>query len=266
MSVETSGPHLITTSTLRTLGFTNPENVRVYGYGGQRIPDLLSIGNYIDDLPLVRSELHSAGIVFLRRRPRHMDPRARRHLHPLPQPLLHPRLLLPERLTPAGRPSIPTEGSAPQPDAATTFTERLYHELDRTTPAESGHQLLGEDFRLPLSRTFSFQLPGRVENTDIRMQCEFYGKSVSTPINLTFTANGRPSPKAAGDKVSGVSNDNWGDTCRVRKRFTINGTSLSLGIGISISGALRIANLDKINLTYTRHTGLPASGHLVFTL
>lgn len=265
ISVETTGPHLIPTSTLRTLGFTNPENVRVYGYGGRRIPDLLSIGNYIDDLPPVRSELTSAGIVFYAEGPVTWT-RERNDIftHSLnPYSTLGYYFLSDSR--PQDDPSIPTEGSAPQAGAATTFTEHLYHELEQSTPAESGHQLLGEDFRFTPSRTFGFQLPGRVEDTDIWMQCEFYGKSVSTPINLTFTANGQTLPKAAGDKVSGGSNDNWGDTCRIRKRFTINGSSLSLGIGISVSGALRIANLDKIDLTYTRRLALPASGHLVFS-
>lgn len=54
--------------------------------------------------------------------------------------------------------SIPTEGSGPSETGATTFTERIYHEAELTTPAESGHQLVGEDFRFSPNRTFNIPL------------------------------------------------------------------------------------------------------------
>ena len=64
ISVAESGMHLVSVSELRAWGFDNPEKVRVYGYGGKRIPDRLSVDNYTDDLPMVQSELTKRGIVF----------------------------------------------------------------------------------------------------------------------------------------------------------------------------------------------------------
>lgn len=266
ISVEETGPHFIPSSTLRSWGFSNPENVRIYGYGGQRISDHLTQSLYVDDLPAVRCELTSGGIVFYAEGPvtwKHEGGDIFTHS-------LNPYSTLGYYFLTDSRPgadvSLPLEGSGQaQGEPATAFTERLFHELDQTAPAESGHQLVGEDFRFTPNRTFSFQLPDRVEGSDVWMQCEFYGKSVSSPIRLSFTANGQTLPAGTKDAVSGSNNDNWGDTCRLRKRFTINGNTFALGIGISVSGALRLANLDKLDITYTRSLTLPANGKLVFT-
>lgn len=65
ISVETEGLYILTPSRLRSLGFTDPSKVRVYGYGSQRIPDALTAANYVDDLPEVYSEyVEGRGVVF----------------------------------------------------------------------------------------------------------------------------------------------------------------------------------------------------------
>ena len=62
IKVEQTGMHLITTADLQSWGFSDPSKVRVYGYGGQRIPDALK--SFTDDLPLIHSEATSRGIFF----------------------------------------------------------------------------------------------------------------------------------------------------------------------------------------------------------
>lgn len=64
VSVESTGMHFIPASTLRSWGFSNPEKVRIHGYGGARIADLLSASGYIDDLPPVASRASAAGVYF----------------------------------------------------------------------------------------------------------------------------------------------------------------------------------------------------------
>lgn len=61
ISVSETGMHLISLSDLRSWGFTDPSKVRVYGYGGRRIPDRFTEANYVDDLPVVQSETTSRG-------------------------------------------------------------------------------------------------------------------------------------------------------------------------------------------------------------
>lgn len=42
INISAPGLQTLTRQTLRNFGFTNPDNVYVYGYGGQMIPEALS--------------------------------------------------------------------------------------------------------------------------------------------------------------------------------------------------------------------------------
>lgn len=263
ISVEESGPHFISTSSLRSWGFSDPSKVRVFGYGGARIPDQLSQSSYVDDLPLVKSELTASGLVFYAQGPG-VWTRERNDIfnHSLNPYTTKGYYYLTDSHTEIDN-TIPTEGSAPSATPATTFIERLWHEQDLITPAESGHQLVGEDFRYTPTRIFNFQLPGRVEDTEVWMQCEFFAKCTSATVGLTISANGQTLPAGRTDYVRKSSL--WGDTCRIRKRFTPKGTSLALGVGVTISAPVTLANLERLTVTYTRSLSLPATGNLVFT-
>ena len=54
ISVESDGLYMIPTSTLRSWGFSDINNVRIFGYGGHRQPDILTIDTYRDDLPQIQ--------------------------------------------------------------------------------------------------------------------------------------------------------------------------------------------------------------------
>ena len=55
ISVDESSMYLLTESRLRQLGFSDPSKVRVFGYGGDRLPEVLDETTYADDLPEVPS-------------------------------------------------------------------------------------------------------------------------------------------------------------------------------------------------------------------
>ncbi|MDE5750843.1 MAG: hypothetical protein K2H87_08780, partial [Duncaniella sp.] len=158
---------------------------------------------------------------------------------------------------------IPSEGRAPGEKMATTFIQALSHELDVTSPIQSGHLLVGEDFRYDKSRTFTFRMPGRVEGTPVWMQTDFFAASSST-TTLAFTANGTDLPRLSTDRVLGASEG--GDTCRVRKTFVPTGETLVLGITAAVSPSASIAALDNINVNYERRLSLAASEPLAFTI
>lgn len=262
VSVTESGPHYIPASTLRSWGFADPKAVRIFGYGGARIPDQLSRSNYVDDLPLVKSELTTGGIVFYAQGPgTWVHERNDIFTHTLNPYSTRGYYFLTDSQPEADN-TIVTEGGAPTDNAATTFTERIYHENDLTTPAESGHQLVGEDFRFTPNRTFNIPLPGNAADS-VWMQCDFFARSVSSPVKLSFTANGQKINATVSDQVSATSE--WGHTSTIRKRFPVSGNSLALGIAINISSPVSLANLDRLLLTYTRELSLPSTGSLVFT-
>ncbi len=263
ISVAETGMHLISTADLRAWGFTDPSAVRVYGYGGRRIPDHFTRSNYVDDLPMVQSTVTPRGIVFYG-----VGPATRIDVS---GSQWHYQSLNPysERgyyfLSDTGEPmrEIPSEGRAPGEKMATTFIQALSHELDVTSPIQSGHLLVGEDFRYDKSRTFTFRMPGRVEGTPVWMQTDFFAASSST-TTLSFTANGTDLPRLSNDRVLGASEG--GDTCRVRKTFVPTGETLVFGIAAAVSASASIAALDNINVNYERRLSLAASEPLAFTI
>ncbi len=263
ISVSETGMHLVSNSDLRSWGFTDPSKVRVYGYGGRRIADQFTASTYVDDLPVVQSETTARGIVFYgvatdtridvaktQWHYRAYNPYDTKGYYFLSDREAEPR-------------EIPVEGREPQGETLTVFAEGLFHEKDETSPMESGHLLLGEDFRFNPTRQFKFQMPGRVEGTDVWMQCDFYAASSST-TQLSFTANGGEIASGPSDRVRASQED--GDTCRIRKVFRVTGETLNLGITAKGGGSMRMANLDNLAVGYVRALAMPSSGTLAFGL
>ena len=63
VKVESTGMHVVTDAQLRSLGFTDPSRVHVYGTGGRMVPEYFS-DNMPDDLPLLPSVRTAKGVVF----------------------------------------------------------------------------------------------------------------------------------------------------------------------------------------------------------
>lgn len=264
ISVEESGPHLITLSQLRSWGFSDPSAVKIYGYGGKRISDLLSLANYIDDLPPVASEITAAGIVFYAQGPEEWTYNNifKLYTHSF-NPYSTKGFYFLTDSNEAEIPSIATEGSTPGQDAVSTYMGRCYHEIDRYSASESGHQLLGEDFKANSKQTFRFDLTDRVANTPVWMQCDFFATSPSSPTRLSFAVNGTQLPQAANDRVRATSA--WGDTCHIRKSFQLEGNTLNLEISASTAGTVKYSNLDKLDINYTARLTHPKSGFITFS-
>ena len=66
VAVASSGLVRISDTELRRMGFADPSAVRVYGYGGARIPERLDSSTYVDDLPQAVSARSSGPTRFRR--------------------------------------------------------------------------------------------------------------------------------------------------------------------------------------------------------
>ena len=62
IKVASTGMQLITNSQLKSLGFSDPSKVNVYGTGGRMVPEILAGTSY--DLPLLPCVHTSKGILF----------------------------------------------------------------------------------------------------------------------------------------------------------------------------------------------------------
>ncbi len=261
LHVTRSGLVRITDRELRDLGFSNPEAVRVYGYGGERIPDRLDASSYVDDLPQAASVRIPGAMVFYAQGPETIiDGTLITHsLNPFSS---YGFYFLSDygdepRLEPAA------EGLTPSGEGVTTFAAHIFHEIDEASLGESGHRLFGEDMRYTRSRSFPFTLEGRVEGTPVSLRVTF-GSSLSFQGTLAISVNGEADKSPA--YIPANTGHTYGVATMAQRTVTPSGNSLSVGLSLETAGVVSAARLDAIDVTYRRALELPASGILPFTL
>lgn len=262
LSVSQTGLHMIPLADIRAWGFDDPSRVRVYGYGGKRIPDHMSRDNYTDDLPMVQSELTSRGIVFYAEGPltRTTDNSGYISYTTNPYSTLGYYFISDNE---AEARTIPVEGRGATGLSGNYFTDAAFYETDAVSPAQTGHLMVGEDFRFTPTRKFTLQLPGRMPDSEVDMRCVFFAKS-SGGVQLTYAENGNTLPGSTADRVSGT--DDLGELATMRRSFTpTSGEQLNLTITSSPVGLLTQAYLDNITVNYNRRLALPSSHRLEFT-
>ncbi len=266
VSVTASGMYLIPTSSLRSWGFSDPSKVRIHGYGGARISDVLSAANYIDDLPEVPSEVTSKGIVFYAQGVETWTASGNYYVHSLNPFSTVGYYFLTESDADATNPVVDA-GTAGATNPATSFLDYLYHETDEVKLGETGHLLLGEDFKYTPSRTFNFTLTDIDTNMPVRARTQFVAKTYSSSSRLTFSVNGTQQSSTTSDVISasGTSTHTHGVSTVTTKSFYLTDSKLQLGIAHSASVTVVAAYLDFIEINYTRQLKL-SDGQLTFNL
>lgn len=268
ISVAESGVHCITTAQLQQWGFSNPSAVRIYGYGGRRIDDYMTASTFIDDLPPVQFELTGRGLVFYAVGPEKWTWASSQYTHSInPFSTVGFYYLTEEATAP---PAIEHRGlgaGTGGAKAATTFTDYTFHELEAVKLGETGHQLLGEDFKWTPSQTFTFPLTDYVEGEQLSMVCQFVARTLNSTSTLHFTANGTQLSQTSSDVIRATTNSSHshGESATIRKSFVLDTPTLNLGIRHSATGTVSAAHLDFIEVTYPRHLRLH-QGKLRFDL
>lgn len=270
ISVPQSGMYTLRAATLKKLGFSNPAAVRVYGYGGARIPDALTAANYIDDLPMAPMAVESDGsIVFYAVGPEAWTQAVQgRYIGQLNIYTNNAFYFISD--TNQDIPDMQQTGTpGATAGAADTFNDRVHHERDIATPGEAGGQLVGEDFRFKPTNTFSIAMPGRVEGSDVWMQTSFVARTLSASSQLLFTVNGKQLDPVSNDIIPATANDNHyhGTEAIARRNISdITGSSMSVQIKHSSSATVYGAWLNYLCVNYTRRLNLTddKSGCLTF--
>lgn len=263
IAVERSGPVLLSAADLRRMGFSDISAVRVYGYGGVRIPDILSIGNYTDDLPQAASEVTARGLVFYAQGPETYSYEGERAVHSLNPFSSYGYYFISDSGDTPRREPIAEGLDAVSGAGATTFTATTWHELEEASLGESGHRLFGEDMRYTRSRTLTIPMPGRVEDTEVWVRTTF-GSSLGYDGTLAVAINGEADPSPT--RIMANSGHNYGVVTTSTRTVNPSGASLALGITFDTRGTASAARIDAIDVNYTRELTLPASGVLAFTL
>lgn len=254
VKVESTGMHVVTDAQLRSLGFTDPSRVHVYGTGGRMVPEYFS-DNMPDDLPLLPSVRTAKGIVFFAVDWFSWNPVDTGNVHyehtinPYSEQSFY--YLSDREVDEKTMQSVCSPGAGGL-SVRSDFRERLVHEQDLQNPGESGRLLLGEDFRTQKSQKFTFQLPDNVDG-DAVVSVRFGAKVTNGSSSLMFTANGRKLPSTASDVIAKVSDaERYCNLEVMTKTAEGVGDKLEFGIDYSYSGALFTARLDYIDVFYNR--------------
>lgn len=259
VQVSSTGLYMIPVSTLRKWGFSNPANVRIHGYGGADISDVLAADTYIDDLPQVQTEVTDRGVVFYGVGPVNWPSvTGSRRLNAYSTAGYY---FVTESDSRPARTVDPLEPGVTSVAPQTVFTCHLLHELDQVSPGATGQMLFGEEFVYTRSRTFNFSLDGYTGD-DIGMRCVFLAKS--TGASLSFAVNGTELPSASSDNIPSNSNaKSYGEIVTVDKAFSISGERLALDVRLNASTVPSRALLDYIDISYPRRIELDG-GYLKF--
>lgn len=253
VEVPESGIYIISNADLRKMGFSDPKRVRIHGYGAGRINLHLSAGNYIDDLPPVASEVTRRGIVFHARGPVSEETVTQNHIHHKTNPYaLSGTYFLTENDGEA--PEIPVTGIPGADSPVTDFNCMVYHELDLSSPGETGHLLVGEDFRYQPRQSFPFNLTGRVPDTDVWTEVAFTAHCPTASSSISISANGTALPAGSSDILPISSSESYshGSRAVTTKTFRTDGDRLDLSIEFKSPGTVTAANLDYICINYIR--------------
>jgi len=266
ISVSESGIHRLSVTDLRKMGFSDISAVRIFGYGGELIPNQMSSVTYKDDLPQVPAEVTSDGIYFYATGPDKRELAAINRYRLSRNPFSdagyyfltdNPEIPLPE---------IATTASPEAGTPAESFNEVVHYEKNLTSIGETGHLFVGEDFRSTGTRSFKFTLPGIVEGSSVWSQTSFIARSGSSS-QISISVNGTQLPATASDRIDPVSSEYvHGREARSEKIFSAPGDGIAdFSISYSCSGVAYVANLNYIAINYTRRLALD-NGSLDFYL
>lgn len=263
VSVSETGMHLITRQQLGAWGFSNPDNVRIYGYGATPISDVLLQGNYVDDLPLVQSAVTSKGIVFYAVGPVRKIMRTSSTLEHERNPYTQlGYYFLTE--APHVEPRAIETGGVPAEIGDTSCMELLVHEQELSSPGGTGQLMVDEDFNHTRSRSFPFTLTDRVPESRVYITCSFVAKAISSST-VSMSANGTDFSVGSADRIDAVNNaEHYGNMATTTKNFIPDANALNVKVTYNCSGSVSLASLNYLRVMYERRLQMPSGGVLDF--
>lgn len=267
VSVDETGIYSITNAMLSRWGFSDPSSVKVFGYGGAPVSTTLD-ADQIDDLPQVPVLRTGDGLLFYAQGPttwqasnlQGMD--YVQYQHPYATAGYY---FITDR-SDVGEAALATENT-PLGNGGTvsTFTGRTFHESELFSPGETGHYLLGEDFRYTTTQTFNFDLAGIVEGTDVSVLTSF-AAAASGRSSLSFRYNGNALASTSADNISALFGEyTFVNSIRTIKQFELGGSDLDFSVAFAGGGSVSIARLDYITVNYTRRLDMGGLSQLPFS-
>ncbi len=272
IAIPTNGVYELTASELAQMGFSNINNVRVYGNGGHMMSEILD-GSAIDDITQVASQVIGDKLCFYGKGPVQIyaptDATTPAFTRTVNAYSTMGYYFLTEGGDKVDVQYITTSDITQDRDSIplTTSLDYFYHEVDRYSYGHSGKDLLGED--ITSGGKVSFTLPQVASNTvTVKIAAGAKMMNAAGTLAATITPTGGssvtvPFTTSAANISKPSKTYNYYNACSPVATATTTLLPSSGTIGLSItpaSGATVVqGNLDYILLTYTRNNIIDAS-------
>lgn len=270
VSVSATGMHRISAAQLRQMGFSSPENVRVHGYGGARLSDVLSETTVIDDLPQIPSLLTSDGLLFYGVGPQTWTETATnsdRFIHSNNPFTFKGYYFLTEDPSEERAAAVQTTVQRPSDTtgATTYFREHVTHHLELDAMGYSGFTFVGEDMLASPRLSLSIPLPGLTDSSRTnKVWARVSGAARSTSVTYlipTFTPT--LNPLSGGTRVNIPSSED-----REYARGQVGYADFAspdlqadaLDINLEFAGSATKAFLHFVDVCYDRALALRPEG------
>ena len=274
IAVKESGIYQITADDIRSWGLGGDlSKIHVFGYGGKPLSETMLGDNYADDLPQMPIVRTGDRILFYAQGPvtwKHKGTALEQVQVQHPYALTGSYFVTnDDRFTDIATVKADND---PSGELFSTYTERLYHELEIINPGETGRAFLGDDFKSNRHQTFKFDLSGKVAGSQVKSYMMFGARTPNVNSTVSSSYNGKPLPVTDADLISavnGVSHVHYylnGQSAGSIKTFNLDDTDeLNYTLDYSCNGTVELARLDFLTINFERNLAL-RKGHLAFGL
>ena len=255
ISITQDGMYRLTRSALRKMGFSNPENVRLYGYGGHRLSEVSNPDNEYDDLqeiPLYKADDNTwlfwgNGLVYWEDNNRIFNPYATSACY-----------FLTEGDKPSTLPTI-TAQQTPSGTTVTTTTDHVLYEKDEFSWYQGGRNLYdGTNYANGNSHLYKLSTKNSTGGEQLTIS---FTAGAETQTKLAATVNG----KALADATLGTTSQYIYATQSER---TIDVSSMASGADWTVRLTTTSGNdarLDYLALHYNRQLSTASDGYVAFS-
>ena len=188
LQISDNGVYKLTFADLKKMGFSDPNKVNVYGYGGWPVDEDFSKG-YLDDLPQVAAYKGNDYLLFFGKGRIKWEYKTDSLIHTNNPYSMYGYYFVSEGDTPTKEMTV----QASEPGASlkiTTFDDYKIWEEDKVSVNKSGRELYGESFESNISQDFNkITVPG-ITNEEGKVALSFIAKPTSGSGYVSMSVDG----------------------------------------------------------------------------
>ena len=269
IAVYQSGIHQITYRELSRWGFSNPDAVTIFGYGGAMLPETFSEED-TDDLAQIPILHTGSKILFYAQGPItwSYNEKTQEYDHEQNTYSTAGYYFITDSKSATATLTDRNGGATTGMTDITSFDEHAVYEQELYSPGATGRTFLGEDFRYTTSRNFTFEMPGVDNTAPVKLRTSFGAKVVGGSSYLVFTYQGETLPESTSDRVPSSSESTYDffETTSTLKEIYLDSEELTFSLLFRQSGgSLSLARLNYFRFNYKRKLQL-YNGSIQFRL